>query len=314
MTNDSHHRVYFFLTLTAILWGGNAVAAKIVVAQLSPFVTIFARFTAVSLILLTLVWWQEKVHALPPRHLWGKLAVMGLIAIPLNNGLQFSGFRYSTAVNCTILSGLTPIFTACLAYFLLRERLNTRQWIGVAASLCGIVVLVSGGSWRVLSSLSFNSGDLLFLASYACWALYPVLGRQVMQELSPLATTAWTNALGTLLIAPLALRDGVGALFSISGDGWLSMLYMIIGSGVLAFCWWNQGVAKVGANKAAIFSNVNPLSGMIFGHLILSEPVGWAHLTGAAWIIGGVYLTTYEMPRGDFHHALATIAHHKARH
>lgn len=306
-------RVYFSLTLTGILWGGNSVAAKIAVSQLSPFVTVFFRFVAVSLIIFIMVWRQEGVRGLPPRHLWSKLAAMGLIAIPLNNGLQFSGFRYSTAVNCTLMSSLTPVFTACLAYMLLRERLSKQQWLGVAASLCGVVVLVSNGSWQVLHSLSFNSGDLLFLASYACWALYPVLGRQVMREMTPLATTAWTNVLGTILIAPLAVHDGLGNVFSLTAGGWLAMVYMIIGSGVLGFCWWNQGVATVGANKTAIFSNIVPLSGMILGHLILSEPVGWAQLMGAAWIISGVYLTTQELHWERFQHAFVATQH-KARH
>jgi len=36
--------VYVLLTLAATLWGGNAVAAKFIVAELPPATTAFVRF------------------------------------------------------------------------------------------------------------------------------------------------------------------------------------------------------------------------------------------------------------------------------
>lgn len=284
--------VYLLLVLTAVLWGGNAVTAKYVVSELPPITTAFFRFAWVSVVLLAVVWLAEGRKCLPGRDKWPGIIALGITGIFGHNLFVYTGVKYSTATNMSLLATINPVVTACLAAVFLHERLSRRQLGGVGLALIGVIIVVTKGDWQVVTGLRFNIGDILLAMAPMAWAAYSVIGRKVMRGLSPLAATAWASLVGSLLLLAAALAEGFGGKIALSPLGWASMLYMILGSGVVAFYLWNHGVAVIGPSRAAVFSNVIPLAGMFLAAVLLKENIGWQQLTGAALIIGGVWLTT----------------------
>ncbi len=135
--------VYILLTLTAILWGANAVTAKYTVGELAPTTTAFLRFGAVSIILGVVVWLSEGKKALPSRRQVPGIVLLGLTGIFLNNFFFFSGIQQTTAANASLLVGGGPVFTAALSAVFLRERLSRQQLLGVAISFAGVGVVVT---------------------------------------------------------------------------------------------------------------------------------------------------------------------------
>jgi len=170
--------------------------------------------------------------------------------------------------------------------------MNGRQWVGVAISTAGVLVITSGGSWERLAGLSLNWGDVLFLLSCFGWSIYSIIGRRIMKEMSPMTTTAWAGAFGTLMMLALCLAQGFDGSVPLTGPNWGWFAYICLGSGLVAFTLWNVGVHEVGPNKASFFINLIPLFGILFSVLMLGESVGWFHGGGAALIIGGVVLAT----------------------
>ncbi|NMC30935.1 MAG: DMT family transporter [Veillonellaceae bacterium] len=292
INNDNPTRIIALLTFTALLWGGNAVAAKKVLTEISPFVVTMLRFAVFSSLLLLVAGYREGRHCLPS---WGQLPtlfMMGLFGTVVNNGVQFTGLMYSTAINCVVITAFGPAITGVLAAVMLNERLNSRQWLGVAISSVGVVVIASGGSWTRLAGLSFNWGDALFLFACLGWSLYSIFGRRVMKKLSPLTTTAWAGLFGTVQMLVLCLLQGFDGSVPLTGQNWAWFAYMCIGSGLMAFTFWNVGVAAIGPNRASFFINLIPLFGIVFSVLLLGETVGWFHGAAALLIIGGVGLAT----------------------
>jgi drug/metabolite transporter (DMT)-like permease len=286
------NKTYMFLCLAAILWGAQPVVIKAVLKELSPIMITFYRYIGISTILLVILFVNNGKKALPPvRHL-PTLLLMGVTGITLNNVLQFSGLQYSTAINCTLVSATTPALTAVLSAVFLQEQMNAVQWIGIMISFFGVLFLVAHGSIRVIMSLSINYGDIMFFGSQVCWAIYSILGRKVMVELSPVATTAWAGLAGAIITGILALWDGSHITNTITFVGLVSMSYVVIGGGVLAMTWWNNGVKEIGPSQASIFINLMPLVGLIFAVIFLGEHLGWREIIGGMWIILGVYLTT----------------------
>lgn len=286
------NRIYMFLCLAAILWGAQPVVVKAILKELSPIMITFYRYIGISAILLIILFVNNGRNALPPVRHFPTLVLMGVTGITLNNVLQFSGLQYSTAINCTLVSATTPALTAVLSAVFLQEQMNAVQWSGIMISFLGVLFLVAHGSLRVIMNLSLNYGDIMFFGSQICWAIYSILGRKVMVEISPMATTAWAGLAGAIITGILALWDKSTIITNLSSAGIVSMAYVVIGGGVLAMTWWNNGVKEVGPSQASIFINIMPLVGMIFAVIFLGEHLGWREIIGGMWIILGVYLTT----------------------
>jgi len=284
--------VLILLTLTAILWGGNAVTAKYVVGELPPITTAFFRFAWVSVILLGLVWHQEGVRCLPRRNQLPGLMAMAVTGIFGHNLFVYTGVKLSSATNMSLFAAVNPVVTASLAAVFLHERLTRRQIAGVVLSFAGVLAVITRGNLNILAGLTFNVGDILLALAPVAWAIYSVVGRRVMQGISALAATAWASLGGSFLLLAAALAEGFDGSVALSPVGWAGMAYMILCSGVAAFYWWNHGVTFIGPSRAAVFSNVIPLAGMLLAAVFLHETVSPQQAAGAAMIISGVWLTT----------------------
>ena len=61
---------------------------------------------------------------------------------------------------------------------------------------------------------------------------------------------------------------------------------------VLAFIFWNRGVAAVGANAAGFTIHLLPAFGTVLAILFLGETFAGYHAAGIATILAGVILAT----------------------
>ena len=285
-------KVYLLLTATAVLWGGNAVTAKFTVGELSPAIVVFVRFTGVTIILLVMTLLTSGKKGIPTVRQLPGIITLGITGIFLQNYLFYTGVKYSTATNASLLAAANPTITALLTAIFYHEKLRSQQLYGIVVSFLGVAIVVTKGSWQVISQLEFNYGDVLLAVAPVTWAIYSLIGRRVMRQIPALTATAWSSLVGTILLFILALKEGFTGQIHLSAYGWANMIYMIIGSGVLAFYWWNKGVAVIGPNRAAIFVNVIPIAGMICAALVLHEVITILQIAGAIMIIAGVWLTT----------------------
>jgi drug/metabolite transporter (DMT)-like permease len=73
---------------------------------------------------------------------------------------------------------------------------------------------------------------------------------------------------------------------------WPALLFMgVVGSG-LAYIWWNAGVVRLGATRAAVFGNLTPLFTALIG-VLLGQSLDAVQLIGAMLVIGGVIIATW---------------------
>jgi len=78
-----------------------------------------------------------------------------------------------------------PIVTIAVASLLLGERMSARRWLGVAVALAGVWIVVSRGD--VLGSVfqAVGLGELLMFGGVCSWAAYTLIGRRVLEGLTP---------------------------------------------------------------------------------------------------------------------------------
>lgn len=288
------NQTYLLLSLATIFWGIQPLCIKILIASWTPASLTCLRYLLISLILFLIMYLRHEKKFIPPKNCIISLLLMGLTGIAINNVSQFTGLKYSTITNCTLIAATGPAVTAMLSAVFIRERLKLLQWIGIIISFIGVIFLITKGSWEILANFQFNPGDILFFTCQIVWAAYSIIGLRVMKHLSAIAVTAWSGLLGSIEVALFALCTGQLGYVNLDIAGWSSFVFVVLCGGVGSMLFWNIGVKNAGPSMAAIFSNLTPIFGMLCGAVFLSEEIGIMQISGALAIFVGVYITTHS--------------------
>jgi drug/metabolite transporter (DMT)-like permease len=291
--------------VTTFFWGGTFVAARYAVGEAPPFFAASCRFMIAALVLIPLAAWQSRGEGrgfpLPKnvRQLAG-LFSLGLTGVFLYNAVFFTGLKLTTASNGALIVAINPLLTAVLSALWLRERISASQAAGLLLSLFGVALVIARGSLAVITSLSFNKGDIIMLGAPLCWALYSILGKKVLDRFTPLAATAYAAFFGACLLLPAALAEHLaagGPWPGFSWLGWLAILQLALLGTVLGFVWWYQGVQQIGTARAAAFVNLVPLFGAVLAALLLGERLVAAQIGGGCLVVVGVYWGSRQQRR-----------------
>ena len=194
---------------------------------------------------------------------------------------SFAYLGLSAATGALLLFGAVQL-TMLGRAFALGERLQLRQWLGLAAALAGLVVLLLPG----LQAPPPMHAALMLLAGVA-WGAYSLRGRG---SRDPLATTAG-NFMRTLpFAAALLAMSWSGAHFDRSG------VLAALASGALAsgvgYALWYAALPSLRASTAGIVQLAVPVLAALSGIVLLAEPVGWRFALAAALTLGGIALAT----------------------
>jgi drug/metabolite transporter (DMT)-like permease len=274
------------VNLATMAWATNAVLGRWLRSDAGPVTITALRFFVAAVIFSLLARERPPEERRTGKDKWWIMA-MGLAGVVVFSPLLYLGLRYSTAVNCSLIQGFSPLITALIAGWIIQEPVTRRQTAGAVLGLCGVAGLISGGSLTFLLQLRFNPGDLILLAAAVTWAFYSVFGRRVMRHRSPVSAIAlsalfalpflFAGALVELRYIPLNLRPETIA----------ALLHICLVPTVVGFWAWNRAVRVLGAGGAMVFYNTLPLYGVLLGAFFLGEPLGPVQLVFGGLIVGG---------------------------
>ena len=281
---------YLLLTLTTLFWSGNFVLARAVHAEIPPLALSFWRWLLALLILLPFagaqLWRQWPIA----RAAWRPLLLLATFGVAAFNSFVYLGLQHTTATNAVLLQSAIPVLIIALSWLFLGQRLAATQFLGLLASLLGVGVIVFHGDLQRLQLLGFNRGDLLVMAAVISWAAYSVLLRYRPAELSALAFLLAIVAFGVLIISPFYLWElAAGKGFAPTLPNLLSVGYVGIFPSVLAYIFWNHGVARVGASRAGLFIHLMPVFGILLSVVFLGERIRFFHFVGIILIFLGIF-------------------------
>ncbi len=289
---------YLVLLATLMLWSGNWIVARAVRADIAPGIATVGRLLLVLAVLAPAVWRSlpGKLRGLGSRD-WRVLAALGFFGGGVHMAMQWLGLHFTTATSATLYLSTSPIFILLLAAPLLGERIRPRQWIGVAISFCGVIVIAARGDLRGVGRLSLNVGDLLALGSMAMWASYTVFLRLRRDGLSTLEFLTVVCAFGLVWMAPWVLWEVAhGTRVLLSARSALAVAYSAIGSLLLAYAGWSYVVTRLGAARAGVTMHLMPAIGVLMAMLFLGEVPRWFHFAGIALVLSGVALSSTRVP------------------
>lgn len=282
--------IYLKLFLSALFWGGTFVAARVVARHVAPFSAAFLRFAIASLCLVVLLLLKEGRLPLLKRHQVVPAIGLGMTGVLAYNAFFFLGMQTIDAGRASLIVATNPLITGLLAALLFREPLNRSQLLGILLGLAGATLVISRGNPLALFTGGVGRGELYIAGTVASWVAYTLIGKLILRDLTPLRAVTWSCLIGAAALLPLALGEGLPRLIGgFYPRDWAGLAFLAFFGTVLGFYWYYQGIQAIGPSRAALFINIVPVSGVLFGWLLLDEAVNLSLAAGAALILAGVY-------------------------
>lgn len=289
-------QAYLFLTITALSWGGNAVAGRLAVGEISPMALTSLRWLIVIALMVPLARRDLVAHWPTVKAHWPRIAAMATIGFAVFNALMYIAAHYTTAVNLTIIQGGIPILVMCGALVVYGTRITALQVAGMLVTLAGVATVAAQGSLATLMTLSFNPGDVLMLVACVAYAGYTLSlrSRPAMPQMAFFTVMAMIAFVATLPM--LAVETALGLTVWPGLEGWLILAYVSLLPSLIAQLCYMRGVELIGPGRAGLFVNLVPVFGAMLAVAILSEPFRLYHALALALVLGGIALA--EKGRG----------------
>jgi len=285
---------YFLLFLPPFFWSTNFIIGKALVGQVPPWTLNTGRFGVSALVLIPMLLYREGWPGLPKKLLL-PLVLMSLTGVSAFNSVLYTGLRYTTAINATLVNSTTPVTTAFLAWLIIGEKMTRRRILAILLSFAGVGWIVSRGSWEALYLLSFNPGDIIVFFATALWGFYSVMAKRMMRELSPFVLTAVTTGIGALFLLPISFLELLWSPADLTrSEVILAFLYLGIFPSFVAFLIWNRSILIFGPSRATLVYNTLPFFAVILSVIFLGEVLMTYQVIGGVIAIVGVILGTTD--------------------
>ena len=165
-------RANALMLLTALIWGSTFVAQSLGMEHIGPFLYTSLRFALGSLVVLPLVLMSRPSSHEPGSTQFSAPMVIGSLVLGLvltiGINLQQLGLLFTSVTNSGFITGLYVILVPLFSLFIgIRNGLGV--WCGALMAVAGMLLLSVTADYRIAF------GDLLQLASAACWAVHVLL-------------------------------------------------------------------------------------------------------------------------------------------
>lgn len=278
------------LTLTALFWGGNAVASRMAIGQVAPLTLVFMRWILVLAVLWPLYGAEVRAHWPDIRPKLPRIILMAALGFTGFNVLFYFSAYYTSAINIGILQGSIPVMVLAGSLVTHGTRVSFVQIVGVLLTLSGVIVVATRGMPLSIIDLDLNRGDLLILLACVFYAFYTVAlrTRPPMSGAAFFTLLALIAALTTLPL--IAYEAATAGLQMPTLYGWAITAFVAIFPSCLAQLFFLRGVDLIGPGRAGVFVNLVPIFAAALSVGLLAEPFALFHAIALALVVGGIWL------------------------
>ena len=277
------------MLLFCLILGFQQVAIKGVAEDISPIVQIALRSAIAGCLVGLLAYWQG-IHWKEIRRHWAPGVLVGL-GFAAEFAFVAWGLTYTLASHMSVFLYTAPIFAALgLHLWVPGEQLSTRQWWGVGLAFVGMVIAMApSGTYGI----DIIIGDALGLLAGLSWAATTIVIRRTSLSEAPAELTlSYQLSITALLLLPFAALSGqlLSAKFTSIAVASLGFQALIISFAALML--WFTLLRRYRASQLGVFSFLGPLFGVLFGTLLLNEPLSINFIFGGGVILVGIILVT----------------------
>jgi O-acetylserine/cysteine efflux transporter len=270
----------FALAAAGTLWGLNVPLTKLALGWLGPGWLTVARFLVAAPV-LGLVGRRGLREALTPGVLASGAVGFGVVIV-----LQNVGIERTSVSHAAMIVGAIPVLVALIAAGLGQTAARPLTWAGYAVALMGIAFVAGAGGGG-----ASGRGDLFVLGSAVLSAGFIAIQPRLLADRDAAAVTAVQFAGGALVALPVAILTGGVPHGPTTVVPAVALVALALAGTPLPFWLFAFGQARVPAELAGVFLNLEPVVGAAAGWLALGEPAGIGQLAGVAAVLVGIVMS-----------------------
>lgn len=275
-------KVYFFVVLTAFLFGTMEVALKLAGSELDSFQLTFLRFMIGGLLLLPFaVAEMRKNRVKLELKDFAYLLYVGILGIPLSMLFFQMGVIHSNAATASVLISINPLFTMVFAHFMTEEKLKKNNVIVLLFGLLGILFMIK--PWNLQEGNSVL-GVVLMLLAAIFFGWYTVAGKISVQKMGIMAQTSISFILGALVLLIIMLFMGKPIVAGVA-EHWMLVAYISIFVTGLGYFSYFTAIRLSDATTGSIAFFLKPAIAPFMAVIFLKESILWNTYVGIVLIL-----------------------------
>jgi drug/metabolite transporter (DMT)-like permease len=280
------------LALVVSLVAVSTASILIRLTEAPPMAIATWRLTLSSLMLLPFFIANDGFQKLRIMNRRDLLALVGVgVALAVHFATWITSLSLTSVTSSVIFVHVDPIFVALVSHFLLRERVEPQQIIGIAIAFLGVSVIAYGDLNLGKESLI---GDALSLIGAVALGIYILAGRHLRQRLdlttyvTPVyAISAVVLALGSLFVGTPLNNYPLNTMLMFT---MIAIVPMIFGHTI-----YNWTLKWISAPIVSISLLGEPLGASILAYIFLGETPSPLTFLGGILTLAGILICAYPL-------------------
>jgi len=210
-------------------------------------------------------------------------ALLAGLALAVHFLLWFTSLQYTSVAASTVLVSLHPVFTAGMAYLLLRETLSKSQVMCALVALAGTGIIAAGDAAHPGTLF----GDSLALAGAAAMAVYLLIGRRVRATVGTMPYTTVVYSSAALCVLAYIAISGLSVAGYAAREHFLFVGLAVLPTlfGHTLFNWSLRHIQTFNVSASVLGE---PVGATILAYLLLHELPGPHQFMGGGLILLGL--------------------------
>ncbi len=217
------------------------------------------------------------------------LTALGLLFIGSSLTLYLS-FHYMPAGVASTILFTYPVMTAAIMLLFFGQRPNWATVTAILLSLAGVLLLYWGDPQGTLSLV----GVVLVLASALTYALYIIVVDKSPLHMSSFKINFYVLFYCAAGMALFALISGQPLMLPPTPRAWLWVSWLALVPAIMALVMMVYAAKYIGSTPTAILGALEPLTAVLIGVFVFSEPFGLRLLFGIVLILAAVALIVLQ--------------------
>ena len=291
---ENNTKGHLLALFTVGVWGTTFISTKVLLGSFKAVEIMIFRFVIGYIVLFLM---KPGFLKLKTRKHEGYFALAGACGVTLYFLFENFALTYTYASNVSVIISAAPLFTALLAFFLLRgEGFRKNFFVGFAIAMLGIGIISFNGTALHLNPF----GDILAVLGACTWAFYSIL-------LAKLGKYGYNKILmskriffyGIIFMIPVSALFGFDVDFAALKNPVIIGNFLFLGVVASAFCYvtWNKSVDILGPVKTSVYIYLQPIITVIASIIVLRETVTPLAFAGIGFTLLGLVISQFNFKK-----------------